>query len=111
MVSEDGDLCAEKGEAALENDRSCLDRQPSADAPCYFPTYDQLNVNAVALAAVEARWRGMLDIAGVPRGVLAAPPGSAAVRPDDMNAISPPGARSPEAKEIGLGQGEGGGDG
>jgi len=111
VLSEDGDLCAEEGEAAPENDRSCPDRRHSADTPCYFPTYDQLNVNAVALAAVEARWRGMLDIAGVPRGELAARPGSAAVRTVDVNAISPPGARSPKAKEIGSGQGEGGGDG
>ena len=111
VLSEDGDLFAEEGEAATENDRSFPERRTSADTPCYFPTYDQLNVNAVALAAAEARWRGMLEIAGVPRGVLAAPPGSAAVRTVDVNAISPPGARSPEAKEIGLGQGEGGGDG
>jgi len=111
VLSEDGDLYAEEGEVAPENDRSCPDRRPLVDTPCYFPTCDQLNVNAVALAAVEARWRGMLDIAGVPRGELAARPGSAAVRTVDVNAISPPGARTPEAKEIGLGQGEGGGDG
>ena len=39
---------------------------------------------------------------------LAAPPEGAAGNLDDVIAIKPPGARSPKAKQIGRGQGEGG---